>query len=172
MTREERRLRPEHHVVHDYANLVSVGRLRQHWRWKDVKLGELGPVTGHLWHVFYLNCRKSFEFFTYKHHDRYLRACDFIESITLPYQFKYWTMVVQTHMEGHIMHYGDDRTKNEVEWTGKDDMLYLADFEAAWRVMMGDLKGEHKDIFRDEIDDRLREDAFHNCGTLGKEFIL
>jgi len=29
MTPEERRKRPEHHVVHDYANLVSSGLLRQ-----------------------------------------------------------------------------------------------------------------------------------------------
>ncbi len=27
MTQDQRRRRPEHHVVHDYANLVSAGKM-------------------------------------------------------------------------------------------------------------------------------------------------
>ena len=56
MTPEERRKRPEHHVVHDYANLVSSGLLRQP---KYVALLlQIPTANSHAWHAFYTNCRK------------------------------------------------------------------------------------------------------------------
>jgi hypothetical protein len=104
MTPEERSKRPEHHVVHDYANLVSSGLLRQP---KYVALLlQIPTANSHAWHAFYTNCRKMYEFFVYDPHPRYLRAEDFIGN-KLPYTFKYWTAnSVQRHMEGHMMHVG------------------------------------------------------------------
>jgi hypothetical protein len=112
-----------------------------------------------------------FEFFTYKENSDYFRASDFIKQKRLPYTFQHWTNTrVQHHMEGHMVHVGRDRLTNTVEWTGKDDDLYLADFENAWRSMMENLKPQHRDRFREEIDLRLTDPEFALCGTLGKRF--
>ena len=157
MTNEERRKRPEHHVVHDYANLISSGLLRS-----DTYIAQLLNIptaNSHVWHAFYTNCRKMFEFFAYKPHDRYLRAHDFLGR-ELPYTFQHWTHSVHHHMEGHMIHVGGDRTENEVVWTGVDDRKYLTDFQNAWAALMKNLKPEHKDVFRDEIDFRLMDPEF------------
>jgi hypothetical protein len=63
------------------------------------------------------------------------------------------------------------QTEGNVVWTGKDNDKYLSDFEGAWSLFLGNLKDEHKQNFKDEIDHRL-DSAFRHCGTLGKEFIL
>src|SRR5580700_5483682 len=69
MMPEERRARPEHHVVHDYANLVSSGLLRQP---KYVALLlQIPTANSHAWHASYTNCRKMYEFFVYDPHPRY-----------------------------------------------------------------------------------------------------
>jgi hypothetical protein len=70
-----------------------------------------------------------------------------------------------------MVHVGKDRLTNETEWTGKDDDLYLTDFQNAWRSMMENLKPQHRDVFRDEIDYRLTDPEFKLCGSLCKEFI-
>ncbi len=168
MTLQERRLRPEHHVVHDYANLVSSGLLRDENY--IAQLLAIPTANSHAWHAFYTNCRKMFEFFVYDSHPRYLRAQNYIGE-KLPYAFRYWTHGVQHHMEGHLLHVGGDRTENEIEWTGADDKEYLADFQNAWVALMKNLKPEHKDVFRDEIDFRLTDAEFQFCGSLGKESI-
>jgi hypothetical protein len=110
-----------------------------------------------------------YEFFAYKADLKYFRARDFLRG-ELPFTFRHWTRSVQRHMEGHMVHVGGDRTENEVVWTGDDDKLYLADFQGAWAAFLGDVKDEHKEIFREEIDLRL-DSEFRHCGTLGKEFI-
>jgi hypothetical protein len=112
-----------------------------------------------------------FEFFVYEPHPRYLRAQVFIGQ-KLPYTFQRWTHGVQRHMQGHLLHVGGDRLENVVEWTGADDKEYLADFQNAWKSLLGNLKQEHRNVFREEIDLRLEHKEFQFCGSLGKEFIL
>jgi hypothetical protein len=169
MTHEERRVRPEHHIVHDYANLVSSGLLITDPVWND-KLLKIAPVNSHVWHAFYMNCRKMFEFFQYNPSGSYLRARQFLAN-DVKFMFKHWTRTVQQHMEIHIMHVGGDRVTRNIVWTGADDKLYLEDFQMAWATFLANLKHEHKELFKDEIDHRL-DSEFRHCGSLGKEFIL
>jgi hypothetical protein len=114
-----------------------------------------------------------FEFLTYRVDSRksYFRAVDFIDSKTLPYKFKHWTRKVQDHMEGHLLHVGGDRTRGVVSWTSRDDEKYLDDFGEAWRTLMTNLKPEHREVFRDEIEHRV-DSEFRHCGSLGREFIV
>lgn len=168
MTLEERRVRPEHHVVHDYANLVSSWRLREPIY--VAQLLKIPTANSHAWHAFYMNCRKMYEFFRYKPNDDYLRAQDFIGS-ELPYRFQHWTDSIQSFMNGHLLHVGESRLTNEKVSTGAGDQDYFSDFQKAWEAMMKRLKPEHRDIFRDEIDFRVSDPEFRFCGTLGKEFI-
>jgi hypothetical protein len=169
VTRDERRKRPEHHVVHDYANLVSSWRLRQSIY--VAQLLKIPTANSHAWHAFYMNCRKMYEFFRYKPNVEYLRAQHFIGG-ELPYKFQYWTGSVQSFMSAHLLHVGGSRLTNEQVSTGVGDQNYFGDFQNAWEAMMKSLKPEHRDIFRDEIDFCLSDPELRFCGTLGKEFIL
>jgi hypothetical protein len=171
MTQEERRKCPAHHVVHDFANLVSSGRIRLKGEHMGVDLLSIAPVNSHNWHAFYMNCRKMYEFFCYPEKNDYLRARHFLErDVNFKLQFNHWTTAVQKHMEIHIMHVGGSRTTREVVWTGSDDPLYLADFEAAWKKFLSNLTPYYGGRFKNEIDYRLNSE-FRHCGDLGRPFI-
>jgi hypothetical protein len=172
MTADERRRCPEHHVVHDYANLVSAGVLITTPQFnQDLEMCHW--ANGHVWHMFYVNCRKLFEFFAYKAkpRDKYLRAQQFMAR-RVPFPFSHWNRGVQDFMGAHMLHVGAGRVDNTIIMDGHDDRLYLADFQEAWGLLMGNLKTEHKDVFREEIDYRLTNPAFAICGSLGKELIV
>jgi hypothetical protein len=170
MTDQERRPRPEHHVVHDYANLVTSGKLIMDAH-TNAALAQIGGANGHVWHAFYLNCRKMYEFFQYGPHEKYLRARTFL-AVDVAFPFLNWNNTVQAFMETHMLHVGAGRLTNQFITDGSNDPSYLADFEGAWTLLMGNLKDAHKGVFRDEIDHRLTNPAFSMCGTLGREFII
>ena len=71
MTKDEKRLKAVHHVVHDYANLVSAGTLTQD---KTVK----PPVNTHVQHAFLLGCRKLADFFRKSSNGTDIVAADFL----------------------------------------------------------------------------------------------
>ena len=169
MTLEERRLRPEHHVVHDYANLLSSGLLRSE---KYVALLlNIPTANSHAWHAFYMNCRKTYEFFHHQKSKEHFRAQQFVKP-GVTFRFQHWTADVQKFMNTHTLHYGGGRVANNTVWTGADDQKYLDEFKGFWEMMLRNLKDKHKPIFLDEIDFRLTEPEFQFCGSLGKEFIL
>ena len=168
MRPHERRKRPEHHVVHDYANLVSSGLLITSQKSKR-ELLEMAPVNSHVWHAFYMNCRKMYEFFHYKNSRHYLRAQQFVNP-GVTFTFQYWTDDVQTFMNTHMLHVGGGRVTNVEVLTGADDPSYLAEFQAMWEKMLRNLQDKHKETFREEIEHRLNSE-FRHCGTLGKELI-
>jgi hypothetical protein len=136
MTAEERRKRPEHHVVHDYANLVSSGLLITKPQSNDALL-KIAPVNSHVWHAFYMNCRKMYEFFHHQKSKTYLRAQQFVNP-GVTFTFKHWTGDVQDFMNTHMLHVGGARVTNEKVSTGADDTLYLAEFQGCgqgcWRT--------------------------------------
>jgi len=109
-------------------------------------------------------------YFKYKPHNEYLRARDFLAR-EVPFTFNYWTHATQEHMDVHLVHVGGDRTTREIVWTGKDNHLYLADFETAWKDFFSNLTPYYQERFRDHIDQRLNSE-FRHCGDLGKQFVL
>jgi hypothetical protein len=170
MTAAERRKRPEHHIVHDYANLVSSGLLITERTSNDFLLRN-APINSHVWHAFYMNCRKLYEFFKYqdKREWKYLTARQFTKAGTV-FVFQHWTDSVQGYVNTHMLHVGKRRVSNTQVSTGVNDALYLAEFQAMWKHMMQNLNDQHKETFRNEIDFRVNSE-FRHCGTLGKEFI-
>ena len=168
MTPEERRKRPEHHVVHDYANLVSSGLLITDLKSNDALL-KIAPVNSHVWHAFYMNCRKMYEFFHHQKSKGYLRAQQFVKP-GVTFTFQHWTADVQMFMNAHMLHVGGGRLTNKKVSTGADDNSYLAEFQGMWEKMLENLQDKHKETFREEIEHRL-DSEFRHCGTLGKELI-
>ncbi|MFI5381966.1 MAG: hypothetical protein ACHRHE_21940 [Tepidisphaerales bacterium] len=51
-----------HHVVHDYANLVSSGTMAATGKHLETPLTP--PINTHVGHAFLVNCRKMHHFFT------------------------------------------------------------------------------------------------------------
>jgi len=168
MTREERRKRPEHHVVHDYANLVSSGLLITDRKSND-ELVKMAPVSSHVWDAFYMNCRKMYEFFHHQKSKDYLRAQQFVKP-AVTFTFQHWTHDVQKFMNTSLLHVGGGRVTNKKVSTGTDDKSYLEEFQGMWEKMLRSLQDKHKGIFREEIEHRL-DSEFRHCGTLGKECI-
>lgn len=169
VTLEERRKRPEHHVVHDYANLVSSGLLITDPEANDALL-KIAPVNSHVWHAFYMNCRKMYEFFHHQKSKDYIRARQFVNR-GVTFTFQHWTADVQIFMNTHLLHVGGGRVTNKIVLTGADDKAYLVEFQGMWEKMLRNLQDQHKGVFRDEIEHRLKSE-FQHCGTLEKEFIL
>jgi len=171
MTYEERRLRAEHHVVHDYANLVSTGRLVTNPK-TNRQLELICGANGHVWHAFYMNCRKMYEFFHHQRSRDFLRPQQFVKP-RVRFIFQHWTDDVQKFMNTHMLHVGSGRLTNTKNSTGADDRSYLFEFEGMWEQMLRNLKDQHKQLFKEEIQYRLEfpPGAFAHCGSLGKEFI-
>jgi hypothetical protein len=168
MTPEERRGRPEHHVVHDYANLVSSGLLVTDRKSNDALL-KIAPVNSHVWHAFYLNCRKMYEFFHHQKSKKYLRAQQFVRPGVI-FTFRHWTEDVQNFMNTHMLHVGGGRVTNKKVSRGGDDTSYLAEFQEMWEKMLKNLQEKHKETFREEIEHRL-DSEFQHCGSLAKELL-
>ena len=169
MTPEERRKRPAHHVVHDYANLVSSGLLITDPKTNDALL-KIAPANSHVWHAFHMNCRKMYEFFHHQKAEDFLRAQQFVKR-GVTFTFQHWTADVQKFTNMHMLHLGAGRITNESDSTGAEDKAYLAEFQGMWEKMLTNLRDKHKEVFRDEIEHRL-DSEFRHCGTLGKEHIL
>ena len=87
------------------------------------------------------------------------------------YTFVTGTAKCSAPYEGHLIHVGMDRIDKKLSRTGRMTKSIFADFENAWKTLMSDLKPQHRDIFREEIDFRLQDREFAFCGTLGREFI-
>ena len=89
------------------------------------------------------------------------------------FTFQHWTDEVQKFMNTHTLHVGGARVTNTKESKGADDKQYLAEFQGMWEKMLRNLKDQHKDIFRDEVQYWIDHPGeFRHCETPGKEFIL
>jgi hypothetical protein len=100
MTRDEQRKRPSHHIVHDYANLISAGEMVLTQTHAGQAL--VAPVNTHVGQAFYLNCRKMFDFFTKPPSTNPgfddFRAREFTKT-DIRYPFATWTPDIQFHMD-------------------------------------------------------------------------
>ena len=76
MTKEEKLLKAVHHVVHDYANLVSSGMMAVTGCHHGTQL--VPPVNTHVGHAFLVNCRKMSDFFTKSPQQDDIWAGDFL----------------------------------------------------------------------------------------------
>ena len=93
--------------------------------------------------MFYTNCRKMYEFFTYpsstnpKFDD--MRAREFTQS-DIAYTFNSWTDDIQEHMNKQLMHMTRDRTTRTRVWDGRvENPLFRDEFAAAWKLFLDGL---------------------------------
>jgi hypothetical protein len=108
MTKAEKRLKAVHHVVHEYANLVSSGVLTQDMSVKP-------PVNTHIQHAFLLNCRKLADFFRKPSDGSDIVAADFLGHVS-PFRLPVWDKWGGP-MNKQLAHLTYARVTNPKAWT-------------------------------------------------------
>ena len=118
MTEQERNLKAVHHVVHDYANLVSSGTMAVNGC--HLGIGFVPPVNKHVGDAFLVNCRKIYEFFMYKPSTKPgqndIRAADFLTPEVV-FDLSNWALWHEA-MNKQLMHVTFARVEKSKEWKG------------------------------------------------------
>ena len=148
MTEQAKRLAAIHHVVHDYANLVSSGALTQ--AGPAAKAGVRPPVNTHIQHAFLLNCRKLADFLQRPPKGDDIAVEHFLgkkESFGLPV----WNRWGKP-MDKQLAHLTYARVTKPTPWDGyKDNKLLLDEFQSAWKKFLAKLEDPYKTGFDEEI---------------------
>jgi hypothetical protein len=138
-----------HHIVHDYANLMSSGTLTQP---DDAEKANIQPpVNTHIQHAFLLNCRKLADFFN--------NSTDWPDDIIAKHftgssekpilkEWDYWGKP----MDKQLAHLTYTRVTAPVPWDGyKANRLLLNEFQAAWKLFLNKVQEPFEVIFDSEI---------------------
>lgn len=159
MPTEDEKKATIHHVVYEYANLVSSGELlrKQHPY----------PINTHIQDAFLLNCRKMAEFFPNPSgnpdpakHKKDVRADDFVSGFTcdLP-TWKRW----EEQMKKHLAHISYIRVEQKPkEWTGEDNERLLDEFRGAWKELYQQLPDSYRPEFELQIEKKVKCCGFEN----------
>ena len=145
MTKDEKRLKAVHHVVHDYANLVSAGTLTQD---KTVK----PPVNTHVQHAFLLGCRKLADFFRKSSNGTDIVAADFLrkkEQYPLPVWNK-WGIP----MNKQLAHLTYGRVTKPKAWDGRENERLIEEFRQVWKLFRSKLEEPYGSEFEKQINKR------------------
>lgn len=147
---EEKLLRAVHHIVHDYANLVSAGMA--------IPKAPPPPLNSHVAYSFVLQSRKFADFFltpTGLRHRKDILACDYVGDVVrfdLPEWEKWWD-----HMNCHMFHLSYRRLDEEWgPWDGGEHPVVLGQFQAAWKKFLA-CPPRFKEEFDKQIDEKLEQ---------------
>lgn len=145
------RLKAVHHVIHDYANLVSSGTLTQ--AGPAANAGICPPVNSHIQHAFLLNCRKMADFYQKAPQGDDISAGHFLkqkESFHLP-EWDKWGRA----MNKQLAHLTYARITTPKSWSGNPaNRLLLEEFRAAWKIFLSKLDYPYRQKFNEEITKR------------------
>ena len=140
----DRRNRAIVHVVHDYCNLVSSGKL--------TKESHQSPINHHIQHAFLLECRKFYDFFMNNRGDRSrdIVAKDYLSKklkVNVP-TWRQW----RDHMSAQLIHLSYLRVDNTVAWAGYsvNDQL-LREFMCVWSRFLESLDNRFRAQFKAEF---------------------
>lgn len=146
MTKDEKRLKAVHHVVHDYANLVSSGTLTQDTTVKP-------PFNTHVQHAFLLGCRKLADFFCKSSDDRDIVAADFLGKREL-FPLSVWNKWGDP-MNKQLAHLSYARVTKPKAWDGRrENKLLIEEFQQAWKLFRSKLPDPYRSEFEKQINQR------------------
>lgn len=155
MTKEEKLLKAVHHVVHDYANLVSSGMMAVTGCHHGTQL--VPPVNTHVGHAFLVNCRKMSDFFTKSPQQDDIWAGDFLGHM-VAFDLANWSLWHRT-MNKQLMHITFERITGPKQWEGHgENELFLDEFMEAWKEFRRNLKEPYKSEFDKEIAEKLNSE--------------
>lgn len=156
---EPEKLQAVHHVVHDYANLVSSGTMAVAGGYQGQ--GFIPPVNTHVGHAFLVNCRKMYEFFMYKPSTNVkrddIRAAHFL-SRKVDFDLSNWALWHDA-MNKQLMHVTLARVQKPKSWEGhNENKLFLDEFKSTWKKFLRNLDEQYKSRFEDEIAEKLKSE--------------
>lgn len=147
---EQIRLDAVHHIVHDYANLVSSAEMvitGQHLS----KVFD-PPVNSHIFHAFLLNCRKMTDFFDKRYQEDVI-ADDYVPGFTFPLtQCEFWRGAVNKQL-AHVT-YARDENPREITKQASEEMYN--ELKQTWKKFLGCLVNPFAAKFEQEIRDKLK----------------
>lgn len=126
------------HVVYEYANLVSAGRL--------LETPLAPPINTHVQDAFLLSVRKMADFFIREPKQHDVAAFDFTTSrvvYSLP-TWSQWEVAVDKQL-AHVT------WKRDQSWDGSANKPLLQELETAWKLFLSKLDPKFQARFRDEI---------------------
>jgi hypothetical protein len=144
------KIRCAHHIVHDYANLVSSAEMvltGQHLR-----KGFDPPVNSHIFHAFLLNSRKIADFFGTSTNQDDILASHYVPAFvhSLPH-CDAWRVPVNKQL-AHLTYTRDHGAK---EITNQADHDIYHELKQTWKDFQGKLQEPFGSKFRQEITNKL-----------------
>jgi hypothetical protein len=134
-----------HHVVYEYANLISAGTLLT----KHLD----PPCNTHVQDAFLLSCRKIAKFLlSQKKKPDDVIARDYSPGVTS--KLPVWNQW-KGAMDQQLAHITYTRVRAARRWDGSPNAPLLDEFRTAWRHFLSLLREPHKTTFQKEIEERL-----------------
>jgi hypothetical protein len=146
---EATRIKAVHHVVHDYANLVSSGMLTQ--AGPAQMAGIRPPVNSHIQHAFLLNCRKMAGFFKNDPKRNDDIVANHFTSTSETFNLNEWDNWGRA-LDKQLAHLTYTRVTAPVPWDGYIvNNLLLNELQADWKYFLTRLHNSFKQVFDEEI---------------------
>ncbi|MGH9632570.1 MAG: hypothetical protein ACRD7E_30050 [Bryobacteraceae bacterium] len=153
-TPEQKRL-AVHHVVYEYANLLSTGT-----RLLETGLDALKPPDNtHVQDAFLLSCRKMAEFFKMQRARQYVIGYDYVRRSTVTFTLSEWAKWSEA-ADRHVTHISYTRLENVTEWNGTANRPLLEEFRTAWCDFYNAIDERFKAEFERQIDEKVTCEGF------------
>ena len=155
MTKEVRRERPLHHVVHDFSELQSA--------YREIVLSHRPSLNRHCFYSFIAHYRKFANFFSNagsrtereKRRQRGEMHASTFTAKGMRYDLREWRKW-DHHMNTHFFHLNMARTKNTREWYGHEEVpRMMAEMETAWTHFAANLREPWLTEYKDEMSLRV-----------------
>lgn len=141
-----------HHVVYEYANLISSGTLLSK---------PLRPASNtHIQDAFLLGCRKLADFFLNGGKPEDVKARHYLPKRGVPKfrltEWKRW----HDAMDKQLAHITYRRVHAPQSWDGSRNQTLLEEFRRAWKLFLSKLEEPYKTEFERTIKDREKSEGF------------
>ena len=141
-----------HHIVYEYANLISSGTL--------LTTPLAPPCNTHVQDAFLLGCRKLADFFLSRQQLDDVTARHFFgPKATLKLQLPEWRRW-QRVINKQLAHITYTRVARPQTWDGTRNPVLLAEFRRAWKQFFERLEEAHRAEFEREIAAKLKSPGF------------
>jgi hypothetical protein len=153
MIGDQMRLRAIHHIVHDYAILISAGT--------EMTRCPKPPLNSHVQYSFILQYRKFADFFsnvrrntTHRKGDIDIIAADFAGR-KIRFKLPEWNKWAR-HLNAHLFHLNYLRTRNTRPWMGyTENPKMLEEIRSAWKLFLEKMPELYLGRFNEEIAKKL-----------------
>ncbi len=155
MARGESRTLASHHVVYEYANLLSCGELLTRPQ------SPPPPLNTHVQDGFLLGCRKMADFFLKPPQRNSVSASDYLSDPNTEFHLPVWRKWKKA-VNSQLARISYARVKSPQPWDGTTNGPLLDEFRQAWRLLLSKLEAGYRQEFDKQITERRRSPGFRD----------